>query len=250
MANKMSALLDKIERRLGTRPLNLPEHLRKENWVKVIEEDTLPTFSRYFPDKIKTFVDGRNYKNGYYYIDEHVTENYEILGVRDLDWKSFARDGAAQQTIWGYYDIIGSGYGLDDVALLTMRADCTSLFNNGIYPVYIKPNMIRLETVSGIRYDRVQMGFPIELYVQHLPNLMTISPTQMETFEQLAIADVATFLYNELKYFQDLETVFATVNIRLENLEEKANRRDDIVEKLENSYVTAANKNMPIMFTV
>jgi hypothetical protein len=250
MGNKMSALLDKVERRLGTRPLNLPEHLRKDNWAKIIEQDTLPTFSRFFPDKITTFIDGKTKKDGYYFIDEKVAENYEILGVRDIEWKSFARDGAQTQTIWGYYDIIGTGYGLDDIALLSARADCTSLFNNGIYLTFKKPNMIRLETVSGIRYDRIEMGFPVELFVQHLPNLMTIPPTKMEVFEQLSMADIATFLFNELKYYNDLETIFANVNIRLDTIEEKANQRADIVNRLEENFVSAANTNQPIMYTV
>lgn len=248
--NKMSVLLDKIERRLGTRALNLPEYLRKDNWPKVVEQDTIQTFSRYFPHKIRTWIDAKRGKNGYYFIDENIADNYEIIGVRDIEWKSFGRDGARTQTIWGYYDVVGTGYGLDDIAMLAARADCTSLFNNGIYPVFEKPNLIRLETVSGIRYDRIEVGFPLEVLVNHLPNLMTIAPTKMEIFEQLAISDVATYLYQELKYYQDLETVFANVNIRLETIEEKANKRDDIVEKMEQNYVTAANENQPIMFTI
>ena len=40
MSNKMSDLLDKIERRLGTRPLNLPDHLKKDKWAdEVIIKD-------------------------------------------------------------------------------------------------------------------------------------------------------------------------------------------------------------------
>ena len=44
-ANNMTKLLNKIERRLGTRPLNLPEHLQKDKWVDVIKEETLVTYS-------------------------------------------------------------------------------------------------------------------------------------------------------------------------------------------------------------
>ncbi len=253
MSNKMSDLLDKIERRLGTRPLNLPDHLKKDKWAdEVIIRDTIPTFSRYFPHKIKTMIDGTKRKDRYYFIDENIAENYEIIGVKDLDWKSFARDGAHMQVNYGYgiYDFLANNYGMDDIMLLQVRADCTSLFNNGIYLEFEKPNMIRLVTVSGIDYTRGLLGFPVEVFVEHLPNLMTISPTKMETFEQLAIADVASYLYQELKYYNDLETVFASVNLRLETLEEKANSRNEIVEKLSENYVSAANKNQPILYTV
>lgn len=90
--NRMTALLNKIERRLGTKPLNLQEPMRKEDWVEVIKSDTIPTFSRFFPHQIRIMVDGSRIKNGMYYIDESVTENYDIIGVKDLDWKTFARD--------------------------------------------------------------------------------------------------------------------------------------------------------------
>ena len=44
LSTSMTRLIDKLERRLGTRPLNLPAHLQKTEWGKVIEEDTLDTF--------------------------------------------------------------------------------------------------------------------------------------------------------------------------------------------------------------
>lgn len=253
-ANKMTALLDKIERRLGTKPLNLPDYLQKDKWAEeVIANETLDTFSRYFPNAVNIRLDkSMRTKDGYYLIDEPFGDNVEILGIRDINWQQFSQTTTRRHDAYGYgyYDFLANNYGMDDIMLLQVRADCTSLFNNGIYLEFEKPNMIRLVTVSGIDYTRGLLGFPVEVFVEHLPNLMTISPTKMEIFEQLAIADVASYLYQELKYYNDLETVFASVNLRLETLEEKANSRNEIVEKLSENYVSAANKNQPILYTV
>ena len=41
LATSMTKLIDKMERRLGTRLLNLPPHLQKTEWGTVIEKDTL-----------------------------------------------------------------------------------------------------------------------------------------------------------------------------------------------------------------
>ena len=79
---------------------------------------------------------------------------------------------------------------------------------------------------------------------------MTISPTMMETFEELAEADVARFLYEELKYFDGLETVYANMDLKMGDLETKASKRDDIVQRLDEAHVSAANKYQPLMFTV
>jgi peptidase E len=72
----------------------------------------------------------------------------------------------------------------------------------------------------------------------------------METFESLAQADVASFLYNNLKYFQDLQTVFATVNLRLEDLERESQKRDDVINYIKESYVSASNKNQPYLYCI
>ena len=73
--NKMNILLNKIERRLGTKPLMVPGVISKDHWVdEVIIPDTLMTFSRYFPHMVRIEIDARpeNKKNGYYLIDTNL----------------------------------------------------------------------------------------------------------------------------------------------------------------------------------
>ena len=72
----------------------------------------------------------------------------------------------------------------------------------------------------------------------------------METFEELAIADVASYLYENLKYYDGVETVFAGTDMKISDLQNKAERRQDIVDKLKESYVSPANKNQPIMYCI
>ena len=72
----------------------------------------------------------------------------------------------------------------------------------------------------------------------------------MEWFERLATDDVASFLFEQLKMFDNLETVYANVDLKLSSLEEKARDRQQVIEYFENNYVSAANRNQPIMFTI
>lgn len=252
--NKMNNLLNKIERRLGTRQLNLPDYLQKDNWAKdVIANDTLDTFSRFFPNSMHITLDlSQRMKDGYYIIDKYIPENIEILGVRDIDWALFSRDSLRLQEAQGYgtYDFMTNNYGLDDIALLQMRADHMSMFNNQIFIDFKPPNMIKVSTVTGADITRGMKSYPIEILIKHAPNLMTIPATMMEIFEELAEADVARFLYEELKYFDGLETVFANIDMKISDLESKASRREDIVQRLDEAHVSAANKNQPLMFTI
>lgn len=252
--NKMNKLLNKIERRLGTKPLNLPDDLAKDKWAEeVIANETLDTFSRYFPNSMHIMLDlSQRKRDGFYLLDEYVPENVDILGVRDIDWSLFSRDSLRLQEAQGYgvYDFMTNNYGLDDIALLQMRADHMSLFNNQIFVEFKPPNMIKLSTVTGADITRGMNSFPVEILIKHAPNLMTIPATMMETFEDLAEADVARFLYQNLKYYDGLETVYASIDMKISELETIAGKRDDIVVKLDDAHVSAANAHQPLMFTI
>ena len=109
--NKMNILLNKIERRLGTKPLMLPEEIAKDKWVdETIIPDTLLTFSRYIPYMVRIKIDTRdpknNKKDGYYVINTDMLGGAEILGVRDIAWDVYGQEdgGLAQQSGIGYYD--------------------------------------------------------------------------------------------------------------------------------------------------
>ena len=110
LSNKMSALLDKVEDRLGLILLtaHLPKELGKERWAKVVEKDTLVTFSRYYYHQIRFVVDNNTCdirkENGittYYIKDEHL-QGLVLLGVRDIDWSDFSSDNTSVSQSYGY----------------------------------------------------------------------------------------------------------------------------------------------------
>jgi len=252
-SNNMTKLLNKIERRLGTRPLNLPEHLQKDKWVEVIKEETIVTFSRYFPFELKYHITPQTpMKDGWYLLDEDVLDGVTILGVRDIAWDDFANSSVIRQQASGYglYDIFSNSAGIADIALYQMQADIVSLYNTTIVPNFEPPNMLRLENATGANLGTTYKDFNVYLLIQHNDSLTTISPTQMETFEDLAVCDVARFLYQELKLFEGLETVYANIDLKLTDLQDMAMKRDDVINYIKDSYVSAANKHQPYILTI
>lgn len=241
-ANQMTLLLNKIERRLGLKVLTLPEGLTKDNWAEVIIEDTIPTFSRYFPHKITTIIDNTCEKDGFFFIDKDVPEGCKIIGVKDIDWQAYRCDPRFDRygINFATFDFISRDYGIDDVAFTQTSADFMSLFNLGIYIVFDPPNKIKLESVNGSPVSRYR-PFPLQIFIEHPANLMTISPTMMETFESLAQCDVAIFLYQQLKYFDDFDTTYAQLQLKLDTLQSWADRREDLVNKLDEAHTTTSN---------
>ena len=254
MANKMTDLLNKIERRLGTKPLGLPDEIGKNSWAtEVIENETLDTFSRYFPFAIKYVLTPEKRKGDYYLIDEDLCNSVQILGAGDIDWHEFSKNSPPFGFGGGFYstvDLFSNQFDVEDIQMQQMMADHSSIFKTGIYVDYIPPNKLTLTSVISNHMIDVFKAVPLTLYVKHANNLMTIEPTKMELFEQLAIADVAVFLSEYLKHYDSVDTVFATTELKIQTLEDKAGRRDDIIQKMEESYVSAANRRQPIMITV
>lgn len=253
ITNNMTRLVNKIERRLGTAMLNLPENLSKSKWADIIKEDTLTTFSRYFPNKILYEVNVDTDRKGEYCIirEDKLPPDVEILGIRDINWEQFTESSAiAINQPYGIYDFFAGTYGLEDIAMAQMMANQTSLFDYGIYPEFVEPNKIKLCSITGGDVMRSIRKFKIDLLIKHSDNLNTISPTKMEIFENLATADVAMFLYGSLKYFDNLETVFGNIDIKLDELQSWAQKRDEYVGYLEDTHVSAGNDNQPMMFTI
>lgn len=254
--NNMTNLLNKIERRLGTRQMHLPEFLEKQHWAEIIETDTIVTFSRYIPNKIEYIVDPFKCKvpgTDWYLLDEKVfTSDVKILGVRDIKWGDFTNSTAMGVCCngFGLYDWYANPFDLTELALTQVNADMLSLFNNGIFVDFEPPNRIKLTDSANQNAVGRTTPFKIEVLIEHSPNLTTIAPTKMEIFEELAMCDIAGWLYGELKYFDQLDTVLSTIDLKMDELREYRDRRENVMDKIRESYVSAGNDNQPIMYTV
>ncbi len=250
--SKMTKLLNKIERRLGMQQINLPDYLSKEKWAtEVIANETLDTFSRYFPRELPYVLGPENKRGDHWLIDEDICESVDIIGVRDIDWHAWSAHYPG--LLYGgvnSYDMMTSGIDFETIVDVQMMADHVSAFSNGIYLEFVPPNKIKLNIIISSSFLTNYQTIPINLFVKHADNLKTIPPTQMELFERLAISDVATFLYEQLKMYDNLETTYSNIDLKLSSLEEKSRDRQQIIEYLESNYVSAANHNQPVLLTI
>lgn len=259
LSNDMTSLVNKIERRLGLLPLtpHLTENYDKSAWAKVIKEDTMVSFSRYFPRKVRFVINDETcYKimehgKRKYIIKDEYLGGVKLLGVIDIDWQDMSTDNVSLSQIGGagYYV---PNYGSLEDTFTTMLgyqsvADVSSSYNNNIIVDFEYPNKISLSRAGNVDVDI--NSYVVNLIVEH-SDLSTISPTKMEIFEALAQADVANFLYKNLRYFDGLETIYVNIDLKLSEIEQEANKREQIIEELKNSYVSASNDAIPYILTV
>jgi hypothetical protein len=177
-----------------------------------------------------------------------------VLGVRDLDWESMGCEAITYQDMVGagMVDLFAqsTGFSYEDIASIQMHADFNSLFNNKIYVEFKAPNRFairgRMDTDLGKGFRK----FTVLLLIKHADSLTTIPPTKMEIFERLATADVANYLYNNLKYYDGLQTVYANIELKLDDIKQKADERDNIIQEIKDSYVSASNDYSPMILCV
>ena len=262
-ANDMTLLLDKISRRLGLLPLlpHLPDWCKKEVWAdEVIKKDTLVTFSRYYPHRLKMVVgdDTTNKwtdpKSGtiWYYIKDEILLDNKLLGIMDIDWQDHttANSSLGATSIGGGYYYPNFACPIEtfnSIMLLQANADMASLYNRGIFIDFEYPNRFCLRGLGNTNYDLDR--FVIILLIEH-QSLSTISPTKMETFEALAQADVAKFLYNNLRYYDGLETAYLNIDLKLDELNTEGDKREQILDQIKDAYVSTSNDNIPYIWTV
>ena len=261
LANDMTLLLNKIERRLGLIPLtpHLPENLSKEKWANVIKEDTLVTFSRYYPNRFKMVIDDKTVDKRkdpdrnimWYYIKDEILCGNKLLGVRDIDWTdtSAANNSLTNGSIGTYYYPAGMACPeatLSSIVSLQMYADFSSLYNRGIYIDFEYPNRFCLKGLGNTNYDL--SSFVVILLLQH-KDLSTISPTKMNIFENLCQADIANFLWKNLRYYDGLDTIYINIDLKLSELQDEASKRDQIIEQLDEANVSSSNDAAPLIWT-
>lgn len=262
LSNSMTALLDKVERRLGLIPLApyLPKGMQKSDWAKTINEDTLVEFSRYFPNQFKMIINDKTCNKKldkdtntmWYYIKDEILQGAKLLGLKDIDWTdvSAANSSMTNGSIGTYYYPAGMPCieaTFESIVALQMAADTASLYNRGIYIDFQYPNRFCLKGLANTNYDL--SSFVVVLLVEH-GSLNTISPTMMSTFEALAQCDIANFLYMNLRYFDGFDTAYINIDLKLSELQEEANKRESIIEDIKNSYVSAANSSIPYIWSV
>lgn len=254
-SNNMTKLLNKIERRNGTRILNLPAQYSKDNWAKVIEEDTLDTFSRLFPYTLPYNIDVKNDKcqDGMYKIDLfRYGGDVEIIGIIDIDWSMLGRTSGMMNQ--GYHGISGypslGYYNPDDILMGQMTLDLASMVDNDIYIKVFPPDKIRITNAMNISVLGLNPIIPINVMVKHAKNLSTIEPTKFETLEKLAAYDVKIFLYEELKHYDKLETIFLNSDLKIDDWSNAQSDRDQFVQELYDKYVSSANQHQPLFFSL
>ena len=213
-----------IEGRLGFRFTDI--EMSHDEIIETIRRDTLYVFSKYFPyqerikiDSVNDLVDG--YKNRYYLR----TEN-EIINVnRIVGIGTYGADA-----IGAYIHPAAMMNLMGDPISYQMSADILSLGHNPITFVYYPPNQIEIAPNYVMSNN-----YRVILNVVHPSHFGTIPTNLQREFLDLAYYDIAANLYAMRKRFNNMQTSFGALELNLDDLQDAASRREELVQRMESS---------------
>lgn len=229
----LSQLLTRIKIDLGIYSIALPFENPEEAMTDVILGVSLKTFSTFCPYYEKYRFDLHNLErleknsNQETYLLPDIFNEREILFIRDI-----------------YYDesiISGIGYWGGGIPLLHgnminqgMLANAGMALTNKMIPKmtfkYEHPRKVILYNV----FSSSKVVF--EIAFCHDKSLASISPSEEESFYNLAVIDVKNMLYNVLKHYNDLQTAYGNINLKIDEWANASDQRKQLIDEWDNIY--------------
>lgn len=222
---QINVTMNRLIRRLGLAVLDLEKYypLIKETLMS----DTLPIFGQFFPYTYIMKVDLHNthYEIGvdnayiYYLKDKFLEENdLEIISVMAVEGSSFFQELNAPPAT----------YNVDGMILEGFAAGIRSQLNISTkYSEFLPPNRLKLRGYRGYGEVKIQVKIPY-------PNFGFIPESLSIAFEELAELDIKSYLYQELKLYEGLESAEGSINLKLDGWESAASERRDLLDSWRN----------------
>lgn len=229
----ISQLLTRIKIACGLYTIALPFENADEAMKDVIENITLRTFSTYCPyyetfrfdlTNLEKIEKNANYES---YLLPDIFSQRELLFVRDVYYDE------SDISALGYW---GSGIPIlhHNMVQQGMLSNAGMALSNKMIPKltfkYEHPRKVTLYNV----FSSCKLVF--ELAFIHDKSLATISPTMEESFFNLALLDIKDMLYQTLKHYNDIQSAYGQISLKMDEWSQAASERRDLIMQWEEDY--------------
>ena len=220
----INEIVNHIKARLGAHIRKL--ELSDEALIRCLQTETLMTLSIYNSFYCEYVLDTQadivpNTSNTFYIPEE--IEGFRILGVEKVypSFQNFMHNGML-------FAVLGQDITnvMSNFVNIKLSANVASAFLPPETFQFIPPNHLRLYNQYGNR------NMVLTLKTTHKKDFTTFHYGLRETIMKLALADVSIDLLGIRRYFQNLSTTFAEINLDLDILQQYADKRDDIIESM------------------
>jgi hypothetical protein len=227
MAINPTSLLRHIKRKIGASHRPLP--LSDEEILDTIYQETIYTFSNYFPFMYNVNINaGRDQAPGQEGVYILNTDGLELIGVA----KFFRGYGM-------YSGEFYPNFQSQDFFMGQMSADLSSAMQVPDTFEFIPPNRVEIfpKYANANAYD---MMFTVKCV--HPQHLGTIPVALRDQFFRLAELDTKVSIYPILKNYDQLNTAYGTIDLKIEDFEQAEDQRRELLEVWDQQYFREAGR--------
>lgn len=230
----MTSLIKTIKRRLGIRFWKLPSEDFEDELLEIIKEETLVTFSTYFPHIVRIKYNLAENKvpgmRDTFFIDKDQMGGATIVGIEDIVFDSFHSSHFP-------YHMPGNSFEL--FTDLQMSATYESMMSIPITFTFQSPDKLVIDDYP-YNLDMVYLNVKIV----HPDNLSTIKLTMKEQLIKLALCDIKIFLYNELKHYDKIDTTFGQIDLKIDEWQNAEDERKTLIEYWDKAFLNVRRKKI------
>lgn len=229
----LSTLVTRIKLELGLYSIALPFENTDEVIKDVIQTITLRTFSTYCPYKetyrfdLTDLEKLEKHANWETYLLPDIFSEREIMQIIDVRYDEADISGIGY---WGGGIPILHGNMINQSILSNAGLSLTRQTVPKLLFHYYPPRKVQLFNVLCSS----QLVFEIGL--MHDKNLNSITPTMEESFHNLAVLDVKDMLYQSMKHYNEIQTAYGTINMKLDDWQNAADQRKQLLDDWDNMY--------------
>jgi len=216
---------------------HIPNPLLNTEIEKIILEESLITFSTYYPYfgkiTVDEVVDAVPHQKGFFYLKPAVPE-LTIIGVSEM-YRNNSNNGLRLQE-YADYAFVTSPY---DLEALQANQNVASMGNFPSTFLFHPPNIIEVFPKSSHSSNRTILFVTRFVHPSHL---MTIPLSLIEQWKKLVEYDVKISLYEILKHYESTETPFGTIDLKIDSWSSAEDSRTSLLETWENNYAKEPNR--------
>jgi hypothetical protein len=212
-----------INRNLGAALQEL--ELSEEEMMRVVFQETLPTFSKFFPYKYRLQVGNAQFVQGSlntYEIPN--SDNLEIIGIHKVFISNMAQFGST---------MIPLSYNPFETQIFN---DYVSMTVTPVTWTYIPPNQVTVFP-KIVNYQTAIF----EVKAVHPRHMKTVPMNMRDEFLKLTLLDVLVSLYPLRKRFETMTTPYGNLQPFMEMVERSIDDRKELLERFSNLLLKDSN---------
>lgn len=234
-------LLNKCKRKLGIKTFPLP--MNDDELLEILYEDTLPTFSKFYPRYTTLKMNLNDLEPA-----EYVTDNLPAIqyGRRayHIDISKYGKDLVildiedVKNIGNNYSDYISCEVGFQNgYDLFTAAAAQNQMESMLIAPViffFQAPDILVIDEPGIFNRNVVSITF----LLVHAYDLSTVKMTYVDKLSSLFMIDLQISLYPLMKHMDKIDTPFGTIDLKIDSWENAEDKRKDLETDWESNFLS------------